>query len=222
MTINQQRLIEFVGTALLVMLMIGSSITVSRINGVDSGLILLVHSLVLCGGIYLLIQMFKPGVFAQFNPIVTLFFLVEKKITLKEAISFILAQAAGGFLGLMISHLMFNQPLIQASTRVQNGLHNYISEAVATFGLLLTIWSLEWNFDRVNAKSTSAGIAIYVFCMIWFTDCTWYANPLTGFIRSFTNNYLGVSSVGAMGFILAQLLGFALFVGLKRLLKHSS
>ncbi len=221
MSLNQQRFIEFLGTAFFVMMTIGSSITAGRFAPGNIGLAVLIQSLVLSAGIYILVAMFKPGVYAQFNPVITLFFILEKKISLKEGFGFILAQIAGGTIGLMLTHIMFNLPLFEIAERTQNNWNNYISELIVTYGLLLTIWNLEWNFDRVNAKTTAGGVALYVFCMIWFTDCTWYANPLIGILRGFTASPAAVSSSGTLGFLAAQAAAFLLFIGTKKILKFS-
>jgi glycerol uptake facilitator-like aquaporin len=155
--------------------------------------------------LYVLIVKLGPLSGAHFNASVTLAFAVRREIHWRAALLYVLVQLAAGVLGVAAAHVMFDQPLLQLSTRVRHGPGQWLSEAIATFGLLITILGT----IRHRAASVPASVALYIVAAYWFTSSTSFANPTITIARSLTNSFAGIAPSSAGPFVLAQLGGAA-------------
>jgi glycerol uptake facilitator-like aquaporin len=157
-----------------------------------------------------LITIFGPISGAHFNPAVTLAFAWRGEFKRGEVVPYALAQIAGGVLGAIIAHAMFQLPFVEFSMKVRTGLPQWFAEGVATFGLLATIL----GGLRFNAAAIPWLVGLYITAAYWFTASTSFANPAVAIARSFTNTFSGIRPLDLPGFIVAQLIGAALAVAL--------
>lgn len=158
-------LAEFIGTALLLTAVVGSGIMGAKLSGGNDGLALLANALATGGALVALIGALGPISGAHFNPAVTIFELLRARVSWARAVGYIVGQISGAILGVMIAHAMFNLPLIQESEHVRATAGELIGEAVATFGLLLTIWGVA----RSKADAMPYAVAAYIMGAYWFT-----------------------------------------------------
>jgi len=196
-----QRLIaEFLGTAALLIVIVGSGIMGESLSNGNAGIALLANSIATGAGLYALIQTFGPISGAHFNPAVSLAELLWKRMTPKEFAGYSLSQICGGFIGVVTTHFIFGQALIQISSRDRGELRFFVSEFIATFGLVLVI-ALS---GRRNVNTTPAAVALFITSAYWCTSSTSFANPAVTIARSFTNTFTGIQLSGAPAFITAQ------------------
>ena len=201
-------LAEFLGTTLLLATVVGSGIMgVALANGND-GIALLANAGATAGMLYVLIVIFGPISGAHFNPAVTLAMRLRGEVDSKTAIAFITVQLAAAVAGVILAHAMFALPLLQPGTHPRSGVAQWISESVATFGLLLTILL----GARHRASSLPALVASYIFAAYWFTASTSFANPAVTIARALTQTFAGIRPVDVGGFVIAQLLGMLLAI----------
>lgn len=210
-------LAEALGTALLLAAIVGSGIMAERISGGNVGVALLANAIATGGALFALIVMFGPISGAHFNPVVTLALTLQRESGAKWLLPFLMAQVAGGILGVWLAHLMFDLPILQASTKVRTGLGQWVAEATATFGLVLLILL----GVRKAAASLPAAVALYIVGAYWFTASTSFANPAVTIARSLSNTFAGIAPSDAPAFIAAQLAGALLAVAMARLLQTS-
>ena len=203
---------EFLGTLLLVTAVVGSGIMVQQLTQ-DVALALLANTIATGATLYVLISIFGPISGAHFNPVVTLVFAVRKEIAVPLALGFIAAQIAGGALGTILAHAMFDQALVQVSSNVRAGVSQGLSEVVATFGLVLTIL-LSVRFKN----NVAIAVGLYITAAYWFTASTSFANPAVAIARTLTDTFSGIRPFDAPLFIACQILGallaWALVAGL--------
>jgi glycerol uptake facilitator-like aquaporin len=205
---------ELVGTAFLVMAVIGSGIAATRLSPDDVGLQLLENSLVTGAALAALILAMQP-VSAAFNPVVTLAERVLGLIGTTDAVALILGQLAGGLLGAVTANLMFDlEPVSVAATdRTGGGL--WIGEVVATFGLVLVVFaSLRSN----RAGTVAFAVAGYITAAYWFTSSTSFANPAVTVSRMFSDTFTGIAPASVPMFVLMKVVGGGLAVLAVRLL----
>lgn len=194
---------EFFGTFFLLMAIVGSGIMGQQLAAGNQALILLANSIVTAAALYVLISMWAGLSGAHFNPCVTLIKYLRKEITLKDLVFYLPAQFLGAILGVFLSHFIFELPVIQASQHIRSGFALYVSEALATFFLLLIIL-----MTRKNTLPQIAGmIALYILAAYWFTSSTSFANPAVTLARSFTDTFSGISILSVPKFILSQIIG---------------
>ncbi len=194
---------EGLGTALLLAAIIGSGIMAERLSGGNVALALLCNTVATGAILTVLIAVFGQVSGAHFNPAVTLVFLLRGEIAAGLAIGYIIMQVAGGILGTLTAHLMFAETLLQLSTKARSGSSFYFSEAVATFGLILTILGTSrWRKEAVGAM-----VGLYIASAYWFTASTSFANPAVTVARSLTDSFAGIEPAAVPGFILAQSTG---------------
>ena len=210
-------LAEALGTALLLAAIVGSGIMAERISGGNVGVALLANAIATGGALFALIVMFGPISGAHFNPVVTLALTLQRESGAKWLLPFLMAQVAGGIVGVWLAHLMFDLPILQASTKVRTGLGQWVAEATATFGLVLLILL----GVRKAAASLPAAVALYIVGAYWFTASTSFANPAVTIARSLSNTFAGIAPSDAPAFIAAQLAGALLAVAMARLLQTS-
>lgn len=208
-------LAEFIGTSFLLMVIVGSGIMGESLSS-DQGLILLANSLATGAGLIALIWIFEPISGAHFNPAVSLLMLLNRKINLKEFSLFSISQIIGGIIGVLLANLMFDLPAIEISDKLREGRNIYLSEFIATFGLLLLIFML----SHKNSKVIAPAVGLYITAGYWFTSSTSFANPAVSMARSFTKTFTGISPDNISYFILMQLIAvFITFLVGRELIK---
>ena len=196
---------EALGTAALVATVVGSGIMADRLTD-DSALALLGNTLPTGAILVVLISTFGPISGAHFNPAVSLVFALSKDLRASTAMLYVLAQILGGVLGALIAHGMFDLPVFQISDTIRSGTGQWISEIVATFGLIATILAgLRFRKDAIPWL-----VGLYITAAYWFTASTSFANPAVAIARAFSNTFAGIRPVDVPAFVAAELVG-ALF-----------
>jgi glycerol uptake facilitator-like aquaporin len=147
-----------------------------------------------------LITVFGPVSGAHFNPAVTLAFWLDKTVTKRLACLYVIAQIIGAYIGVLAAHAMFAEPLIQASTTPREGLPQYFSEMIATFGLVFIILACV----RVKPSAVAMSVGLYITAAYWFTASTSFANPAVTIARAFSDTFAGIRPIDAPAFIIAQ------------------
>jgi glycerol uptake facilitator-like aquaporin len=193
---------EGLGTGILLLAVTGSGIMAQAISGGNTGVALLANAIATGCVLYVLITILGP-ISAAFNSVVTLIALFQRQINPVEAILTIAAQIAGGIAGVWIAHAQFALPILQTSTHDRSGMPQLLSEAIATFGLILTIHGgLRHAPDRIATL-----VALYITAAYWFTASTSFANPAATIARSLTNTFAGIAPGDVVGFIVAEIIG---------------
>lgn len=194
---------EALGTALLLAIVIGSGIMGERLAGGNAAIALLGNTLATGAGLVVLITVFGPVSGAHFNPVVTLVFALRGEVGRSAAIAYAAAQTFGAVLGVWAAHLMFAEPVIQVSTKLRDGPAQAFAEAVASFGLLLTILGTL----RARADAVPMMVGLYITAAYWFTASTSFANPAVTIARSLSDTFAGIAPSSVPAFILAQVIG---------------
>ena len=208
---------EGLGTATLLAVVVGSGIMGESLAGGNAAIALLANALATGAGLYVLITLLGPISGAHFNPAVTLIFWRNGECTGAEAAAYIAVQLVGAVAGVWLAHVMFGAPMLELSEKVRSGTGQWVSEIVATSGLLSTILL----GVRVAPRSVPALIGCYIGAAYWFTASTSFANPAVTFARSLTNTFAGIRPQDAPGFIAAQLVGTACVLAALRWLRHA-
>lgn len=193
---------EALGTGLLVATVVGSGIMAESLTK-DAGLALLANTLPTGAILVVLITLLGPISGAHLNPAVSLAFALRRDLDPREALLYALAQIAGGIGGAIVAHAMFGLPLIEASIKIRSGGAQWLSEAVAAFGLVATIL----GGIRFAAASVPWLVGLYITAAYWFTASTSFANPAVAIARSLTNTFSGIRPVDLPGFIAAEMIG---------------
>ena len=199
---NRRVLAEFLGTALLVMAVVGSGIMAENMTK-DIGLRLLANAVATGGALFGLITIFGPISGASFNPVVSIVdFFIEKSSSPLQLALDIVSQVLGAITGCIIANIMFAHPYIEISQKIRTGERIWFSEVVATVGLLLVIWG------GIRAKANVAAlVAAWITGAYWFTSSTSVANPAVGIGRMFSDSFAGIAPESMPMFALMQLLG---------------
>ena len=203
---------EALGTALLLAVVIGSGIMGERLAGGNAAIALLGNTLATGAGLTVLITVFGPVSGAHFNPVVTLVFALRRELTGRVAIAYAAAQTVGAVLGVWAAHLMFAEPVFQVSARLRDGPAQAFAEAVASFGLLLTIL----GSLRARADAVPMMVGLYITAAYWFTASTSFANPAVTIARSLSDTFAGIAPASVPAFIAAQVIGALAAAGLLR------
>jgi glycerol uptake facilitator-like aquaporin len=182
---------------------IGSGIMAEALSPANPGVALLANTAATGAILYVLIALLGPLSGAQFNPAVTLAFLLRRGIAPGRAAGYLGVQLAAGVLGAFAAHLMFGLPILQFSGHARAGIGQWTGEFVATFGLVLTILGLL----RHRPAAIPAGVALYIVAAYWFTSSTSFANPAITVARSLSDTFAGIAPGDVPAFILAQLAG---------------
>ncbi len=204
---------EFAGTAFLLAGVIGSGIMAERLTD-DVGLQLLANAAATVGVLYAIILMFGPVSGAHFNPSVTLADTMLGNRPWSDVVPYVVAQIAGGAVGVVLANLMFDLDAVNVSDKVRDGGGQYLGEVVATFGLVLLIFCLV-RTDR--AHLAASGVAAYIGGAYWFTSSTSFANPAVSITRTLSDTFAGIEPASAPMFVLMQVVGAVLAVGFVRL-----
>jgi glycerol uptake facilitator-like aquaporin len=211
-SLAQRSLAECLGTAFLLSGVVGSGIMAARLSGGNSALALLCNTLPTGAILTVLILTFGPISGAHFNPAVSIALALRRELPTRIAVIYIGAQVIGAILGVWAAHLMFELPPWQVSGTARTGPGQWFAEAVATFGLLLTILGC-------SARTPSAvpyAVGLYITSAYWFAASTSFANPAVTIARSLTNTFAGIAPTGVAAFIAAQLVGMVAAVVLGR------
>ncbi|MGH8616667.1 MAG: aquaporin [Burkholderiales bacterium] len=205
MTLARTVAAETLGTGLLLAVVVGSGIMGERLAGGTAALALAANAAATGACLFVLIRLFAPVSGAHFNPVVTL--IAWRKGVLKgaTAAAYLLAQTLGALAGVAIAHLMFGLAVFAPSVTVRSGPAQWLSELVATFGLVLTIEAAV----RQRDASLALLVAAYIAAAYWFTASTAFANPAVTLARSLTPTFSGIQPVDVAGFVAAQLVGGA-------------
>jgi glycerol uptake facilitator-like aquaporin len=201
-SLAQRLLAEWLGTAFLLAAVVGSGIMAAKLAG-DGAVALLCNTVPTGAILVVLILIFGPLSGAHFNPAVSLAFALRRELPWPTAALYMAAQLLGGFAGVWMAHLMFELPLWQFSATVRTGPGQWLAEAVATLGLMLTIFGC---IARTPAAVPYA-VGLYITSAYWFTASTSFANPAVTIARSLSDTYAGIAPAGVTAFIAAQLVG---------------
>ena len=202
---------EALGTGMLVATVVGSGIMAERLTS-DTAVALLGNTIPTGAILFVLITLLGPISGAHFNPAVTLVMALQRALPWGVASLYVLAQVAGGIVGTVVAHLMFEAPALVIGDYVRTGSAQWLSEGVATFGLLLTILL----GVRHRPAAVPALVACYIVAAYWFTASTSFANPAVAIARALTDTFSGIRPVDVPAFIAAQLAGALLAFGLSR------
>ena len=204
---------EGLGSMLLSATVIGSGIMAERLADGNLAVALIANTGATVAVLAALIAVLGPISGAHFNPAVTLVKALRRELNWLHASAYALVQTLGCCLGALLAHAMYDLPLIQASMRARTGLPQWLSEIVATFGLLLVIQSLRRN------EYAAWAVPAWIGAAYWFTASTSFANPAITIARSLTNTFAGIAPGHVVGFIGAQLVGALVAIPVARLLK---
>lgn len=209
-SLGQRLLAEAVGTAFLLMAVVGSGIMAQRLSPNDIGLQLLENAVATAFALMALIWAFGPVSGAHFNPAVTLADVVLQGRPVKEGIAYVSAQITGGSIGTILANLMFALPPATWSTKVRSGPDQWLAEVIATLGLLLVIFLI----PRRRGAVVAVAVGAYIGAAYFFTSSTSFANPAVTVARMFSDTFAGIQPASAPLFIVMQLVGAALAIGL--------
>jgi glycerol uptake facilitator-like aquaporin len=192
---------ECLGSMLLAATVIGSGVMAERLAGGNLAVALLANTAATVAVLATLIALFGPISGAHFNPAVSVIEAVRGKLTIHETVGYVIVQIVGCCLGALLAHAMFELPLIQASTHLRTGSAQWLSEAVATAGLILVVMGCSGPSEAAWRVSAWIGAAY------WFTASTSFANPAITIARALSNTFAGIAPAHVAGFIAAQLCG---------------
>jgi glycerol uptake facilitator-like aquaporin len=193
---------EWLGTLFLLAAVVGSGIMAERLAGGNDAIALLGNTLPTGAILVVLILIFGPVSGAHFNPAVTLCFRLRGEISTRDAALYVAVQIIGGICGVLIAHVMFQNPLIDPSTTSRTGGSQWVSEFVATFGLIATILGCL----RTRAEAIPYAVGLYITAAYWFTSSTSFANPAVTIARGFSDTFAGIDPAHVAGFIVAQII----------------
>jgi glycerol uptake facilitator-like aquaporin len=205
---------ETLGTATLLAVVVGSGIMGERLADGNDAVALLANAIATGAGLYVLISILGPISGAHFNPAVTLALAWRGETPPREAAAYVGAQALGAVAGVVLAHAMFGHVLLEAGTTARTGAPQWLSEVVATAGLLLTILL----GAKHRPQAIPALVAAYITSAYWFTASTSFANPAVTLARSLTTTFAGIRPIDVPGFVAAELAGLALALLLVRVL----
>jgi glycerol uptake facilitator-like aquaporin len=209
-------LAEYLGTALLVAIVVGSGIMATDLTQ-DVGLQLLINTIATVFGLAVLILILAPISGAHFNPVVTLIDLIQGKSSVVQFLQYAVVQTAGAISGAFLANAMFDQAIIQTATKIRSGNNLYLAEIVATAGLILVINLL---VNQKNLTVIPAAVAAWIGSAYFFTSSTSFANPAVTIGRTFSDSFAGIAPECAPQFIAAQILGAVIGLGLVKVLTH--
>lgn len=207
---------EFLGTLTLVAIVVGSGIMATNLSQ-DIGVQLLINTISTVFGLGVLIQILGPISGANFNPVVTMIDLIQKRTNFLTFIQYTIAQIAGAVTGAILANAMFSHPLIEISTKARSGGNQYLGEIVATAGLILII-NLMIHQEKMNLIPVI--VASWIGSAYFFTSSTSFANPAVTIGRIFSDSFAGIAPECVTKFIAAQILGALIGLGLTKLLTN--
>jgi glycerol uptake facilitator-like aquaporin len=204
-------LAEGLGTLLLLAVVIGSGVMAERLAGGNDAIALLANTAATVAGLWVLIELFGPVSGAHFNPAVSAVMAERGALPRRDLLPYVAVQLVGAMLGAWLVHAMFGMEIVQWSSKARSGWGQWIAEAVATAGLLLTIL-------RAPPARVAPLVAAWIGAAYWFTASTSFANPAAAFGRLWSDSFAGIAPADVPAFVVAQLLGAALGAALHRAL----
>lgn len=208
---------EYLGTTFLLMIVVGSGIMGQSLSDNDS-ITLLANTIATGAGLIVLIWMFGKISGAHFNPAVSVVMFANSELSSRTFILYGLLQVSGAISGTLLANYMFGLDAFQVSVNSRSGLNLYISEVVATFGLLLVILRVR----TVRSELVAPAVGLYITSAYWFTSSTSFANPAVTIGRMFTDTFTGIDPGNVLFFITAQFLGAFLAFGINKILDKPS
>ncbi|MBP2160552.1 MULTISPECIES: MIP/aquaporin family protein [Asticcacaulis] len=202
-SLDRRLFAEFAGTLLLLATVVGSGIMAESLAGGNVAVALLGNTLATGAMLVVLITMLAPISGAHFNPAVTLLIAARRQLPVSEAAAYMAVQVAGAVAGVWLAHAMFGEAILQTSLKVRSGPAQWLSEGVATCGLILTIFATH----RAKADLVPVAVGLYITAAYWFTASTSFANPAVTLARSLSDTFAGIRPVDAPAFIAAQIAG---------------
>ena len=196
-------LAEFIGTYLLVAVVIGSGIMAELLANGNIAVALLGNTIATGAILFVIIKMFGPISGARYNPVVSMVFLIRKELKTNDFIIYIIMQITGGMLAVLSSHYIFELEILQVSKNIRGEFPLLISEIIATLGLLLTILFVRKN----DEASVAIAVGLFITAGYWFTSSTSFANPAVTIARIFTDTFTGIAPVSVKYFITGQIIG---------------
>jgi arsenate reductase len=206
---------EFLGSAFLAALVVGSGIAAQHMSPGDTGLELLENAAATAAGLFAIILMFGPVSGGHFNPVVSFVDAAFRGVSWRDAAAYLPAQVAGCIVGAVVANLMFALPAVSISVKHRATPAHFVSEIIATLGLMLVIFALARSG---RSRVTPAAVGAYIGAAYFFTSSTSFANPAITIGRMFSNTFAGIAPSSAPTFIAAQVVGGILAIGLVRLL----
>lgn len=203
LSLSRRVVCEAIGTAFLLAAVVGSGIMGERLAAGNAAVMLLVNTLATGAALVALIYSFGPLSGAHFNPVITLALASRYSFGWREVPAYILAQCVGATVGIAATHGMFGQPIFSFSQHARSGAPQLLSEAIATFGLLLIIWSSH----KYRMEQVTLCVGAYITSAYWFTSSTSFANPAVTIARMLSDTYTGIRPGDVPAFIGAQLVG---------------
>lgn len=194
---------EAIGTAFLLVAVVGSGIMGDRLSAGNVGLALLANSLATGAALVALLLTFGPVPGAHFNPAVTIADASQGGLPWSRVPGYVVAQVGGAVAGVLAAHAMFSEPLVMVSTHDRGGMAQVFSEFIATFGLLAVIWGC----SRRRAAMTPFAVGSYIVAAYWFTSSTSFANPAVTIARTLTDTFAGIAPSSVPGFLAGQFAG---------------
>jgi len=208
---------EYLGTTFLLMIVVGSGIMGQSLSDNDS-ITLLANTIATGAGLIVLIWTFGKISGAHFNPAVSVVMFANGELSSRNFILYGLLQVSGAISGTLLANYMFGLDALQVSVNSRSGLNLYISEVVATFGLLLVILRVR----TVRSELVAPAVGLYITSAYWFTSSTSFANPAVTIGRMFTDTFTGIDPGNALFFITAQFIGAFLAFGINKILDKPS
>ena len=208
---------EYLGTTFLLMIVVGSGIMGQSLSDNDS-ITLLANTIATGSGLIVLIWMFGKISGAHFNPAVSVVMFANGELSSRNFILYGLLQVSGAISGTLLANYMFGLDALQVSVNSRSGLNLYISEVVATFGLLLVILRVR----TVRLELVAPAVGLYITSAYWFTSSTSFANPAVTIGRMFTDTFTGIDPGNVLFFITAQFIGAFLAFGINKILDKPS
>jgi glycerol uptake facilitator-like aquaporin len=191
------------GTAFLLLVVVGSGIMGENLAHGNEAIALLANSIATGAGLFVLIQSLGPISGAHFNPVVSMVESLWGRLDRKSLIYYVLAQVLGAIVGVLLTHAMFSHEIFEIATKERASPHLWLSELVATFGLICTIALA----GRKRVEFAPMTVAAYITGAYWFTSSTSFANPAVTIGRMFTDTFCGIAPNGVTPFVIAQIIG---------------
>ena len=202
--LSQRLAAEFLGTAMLLSVVVGSGIMAEPLAGGNVAVALLANTLATGAALITLILMFAPVSGAHFNPVVSLVSVLNNELAWKDSVLYAIAQLSGAVVGVATANAMFDLPLFFASQKARTGFGQWLGEFVAAFGLVGVIIAVSRQHKTLP---TALAISAYITAAYWFTSSTSFANPAVTIARSLSDTFAGIRPADIPAFIVAQIFG---------------
>ena len=203
-------LAEFIGTAVLLTAIVGSGIMAQNLTD-DVGIQILINALSIALALYVLITLLSPISGAHLNPLITVYSRIDRNISSREMILYLLAQFTGGVIGTIFANLMFSKSGIDISSKTRSGLGIFIGEVLATLGLLVIV--------ILRSEKTATLVPAWIGSALLFSSSTSFANPAVTFSRTLTDTFTGIAPASLTQFLLAQIVALGIVLALRAALK---